>query len=937
MDTDSDPDPCAAPSPPAHRAGLSGAVRVYPCLSVASVTHYDITGMVADESGGVIRGALVVLHTTQGTAIQESWSGADGAFALSGVPPGFYWLEATAEHFAPRRIRVHLRGQPMPPVKIQLGLASFGSQVTVTAERGMASAVDEAMPVVTVRELDDSRKPLPTVGHALTGAAGVMIQQSTYGQVSPFLRGLTGYQVLNLIDGVRFNNSTFRSGPNQYLAFADPSQAQRVEAMLGPTSAQFGSDAMGGTIQLLTPSLDFSGGSSVEAGGTATLSAASADGSAGGDATVLVRGSKASLSVGGVWRRLGDVRAGGGRDSHHVLGRLFGLSDDQIRSINGGRQTDTGFSQSGFHAKLATRVSARQSVTAWYQQSEMNDVRGYKDLWGGLGRLRSDFTPQRLQFLYARYEAIGLRGLDSLSGTVSVNSQTDGSVRQGLRSIDAITTDDVGVKARGYALQATTHLTDRQNIVFGGEIYDEGIDARRDVIDPLTGAADERRALYPNGSTYRTGGLFVQDTVTIVSNRLKAALGGRYTHVGVETFADRNRTDAGRDLGVVDSHESYQDWTYNLGLTWQATDGLSVNFLTSRGFRAPNLNDLGALGLNDLGYEVPASAALEAGGLIGTSDGEGAPSSGRSVGALKAERLLNYELGTALRWRGLYTRVHVFDAELKDPIVRRTLVFPIGSAPASLAGVPVAPIAPSIAQVQQGVGSVATALDPRAVKAFVNEGQARYYGLDAQVNYRIASRWSAEASYSYLVGHDLNPERPVRRLPPQQGYAAVRFQPGGRLAWIEASIHASGAQTALSGGDLTDERIGAARRRSDITDFFQGSLINPYILSGADGRPGTADDVFALTNETAAQIRDRVLPLGATINGVTVVNDNTRAPLFTATPSFVSVNLGVGVTITRNVRVNLGMMNVLDRNYRTHGSGVDAPGASLFARLRLTY
>ena len=80
-----------------------------------------------------------------------------------------------------------------------------------------------------------------------------------------------------------------------------------------------------------------------------------------------------------------------------------------------------------------------------------------------------------------------------------------------------------------------------------------------------------------------------------------------------------------------------------------------------------------------------------------------------------------------------------------------------------------------------------------------------------------------------------------------------------------------------------------------------------------------------------------MLPLGATINGVTIVNDGTRVPLFTATPSFVSVNLGVGVTITRNVRANLGLMNVLDRNYRIHASGVDAPGASLFARLQIVY
>jgi outer membrane receptor protein involved in Fe transport len=80
-----------------------------------------------------------------------------------------------------------------------------------------------------------------------------------------------------------------------------------------------------------------------------------------------------------------------------------------------------------------------------------------------------------------------------------------------------------------------------------------------------------------------------------------------------------------------------------------------------------------------------------------------------------------------------------------------------------------------------------------------------------------------------------------------------------------------------------------------------------------------------------------VLPLSATINGVTIVNEGTRVPLFTATPSFVSINLGAGVTISRNVRVNLAWMNVLDRNYRVHGSGIDAPGASLFARLQIMY
>ena len=51
-----------------------------------------------------------------------------------------------------------------------------------------------------------------------------------------------------------------------------------------------------------------------------------------------------------------------------------------------------------------------------------------------------------------------------------------------------------------------------------------------------------------------------------------------------------------------------------------------------------------------------------------------------------------------------------------------------------------------------------------------------------------------------------------------------------------------------------------------------------------------------------AQIRDRVLPIGATINGVRVVDDATRVPLYTETPGFVVVNLRAGLTITRPSR-----------------------------------
>src|SRR5687768_15555243 len=125
------------------------------------------------------------------------------------------------------------------------------TRVTVTAERGIVREAGQATQFVNVTEPGT----VPTVGHALEGQPQVMVQSTTPGQVSPFLRGLTGYHVLNLVDGIRFNNATFRSGPNQYLAFIEPSAAGLVETVLGPAGAQYGSDAMGGAIHVRTPAL----------------------------------------------------------------------------------------------------------------------------------------------------------------------------------------------------------------------------------------------------------------------------------------------------------------------------------------------------------------------------------------------------------------------------------------------------------------------------------------------------------------------------------------------------------------------------------------------------------------------------------------------------------------------------------------------------------
>lgn len=672
------------------------------------------------------------------------------------------------------------------------------TEVTVTATRGVTENSAETAAVVGVVTRERAvEKPSPSAGHYLASEPGILIQQTTTGQVSPFLRGLTGYQVLNLVDGVRFNNATFRSGPNQYLMFVEPSQARRVEAMLGPSSSQYGSDALGGAIHVMTPEARFGSGGR-EWHGEVMVAGATADWWRGTTAQVTAGDARVAWVVGGGANRHGDLRAGGGLDSRNVYYRLFGLPLTQIRELYGSRMQDTGYDHYGAHGKLAVRLTGRQSLTAWYQRGELERVRGYKDLMGGLGRLQSSFAPQILDFFYTRYEKQQVGPLDTVSGTVSVNRQLDGGRRQNLRASDPVTEDYASVRATGYSGQASAHWGSRVAAVFGSDVYDEGIRSAR-WIDGVAA-----RPLFPDKSRYGSYGTFGQGSWEVKPGRVRMGLGGRWTEI-------RFRSNA--------AQLAFRDVSYNASLVWQARRWLGFQALGGRGFRAPNLNDLGAIGLNDLGYEIPAVEATPAGALVGDSAGEGALSLGRRVERLRPEALVNVEFGARFTAERLYARAQVFQADLRDPIVRRTLLFPAEAAPRELAGLPVTVIAPTAGQRAQGVVAVATGFDPRATKAFVNDGQARYWGVESLLRYALSGRWTAEANYTFLAGRDLHPNRPIRRLSPQMGHAAIRYT---RRGWAEVATTLVGAQRRLSGGDLDDERIGASRRRRDIADFFGG-------------------------------------------------------------------------------------------------------------------
>jgi len=131
------------------------------------------------------------------------------------------------------------------------------AETVVTAGRIEEESAEVSYTTVSLSSGDFLEGGARTFPEILGNVPGIMVQKTTHGHGSPFIRGFTGRQNLLLVDGIRVNNSTFRAGPLQYWNTVDPYAVEQFEVVKGQGSVQFGSDAFGGTVNTITRSSGF--------------------------------------------------------------------------------------------------------------------------------------------------------------------------------------------------------------------------------------------------------------------------------------------------------------------------------------------------------------------------------------------------------------------------------------------------------------------------------------------------------------------------------------------------------------------------------------------------------------------------------------------------------------------------------------------------------
>jgi hemoglobin/transferrin/lactoferrin receptor protein len=152
----------------------------------------------------------------------------------------------------------------------------------------------------------------------------------------------------------------------------------------------------------------------------------------------------------------------------------------------------------------------------------------------------------------------------------------------------------------------------------------------------------------------------------------------RYNVASYRSRASNSPLVGGQPLFPDDSLR-VDDFSGRIGAVATVFDGFNLAFNYSRGFRAPNITNLGSLGLVGVGFQVATADVLNLGATVGTTADETALSSGVAVSPLRSETSNNYDLGLRYRRGRFDTELVGFVIDYADSIVRQTLILPPGA------------------------------------------------------------------------------------------------------------------------------------------------------------------------------------------------------------------------------------------------------------------
>lgn len=403
---------------------------------------------------------------------------------------------------------------------------------------------------------------------------GVWVNQVA-AQGSPVIRGQMGNKLVYLWDGVRINNGGIFSGPNPFFNQFPIDAVGRMEVVRGAGSVQYGSDAIGGVINVFSKRGEFS----------------------------------ESLNVGGdVYSRYGSnntefTNAMNVHASNDMWAFAAGWSVQDASNYHSstGALAPTGFHTSGGYANLAFQpVKGHVFRLSWvgnertdvdsYVQSQLN-ANGVPRIYSPLERrgiVKLDYTAQDLGFLSDELKVYGYyQYYDQLR---------ERRMQTATQFNNTITNSDQDVWGVGIQNAATFGRNRNTRLVYGMDYRHENLSSAQTLNSTVlaTGVTtvSQPAGITPDG-TYEVFDTFVTLDFKPVE-KLLMNVGGRYENTHLHSRPEGLDVIPGAGYTVSDlaANKYWNAVTWNVGAVYQATKSFDLVANVATGFRSPTYSDL---------------------------------------------------------------------------------------------------------------------------------------------------------------------------------------------------------------------------------------------------------------------------------------------------------------------------------------------------------
>ncbi|NHN27461.1 TonB-dependent receptor [Flavobacterium jejuense] len=435
----------------------------------------------------------------------------------------------------------------------------------------------------------------------LANSGSLFVQKSQQGGGSPVIRGFEASRVLLLVDGFRMNNLIFRAGHLQNVITVDENMLENVDIFYGPTSTLFGSDALGGTVNMTTKNVKFLNETSNKFSGRINTRY----GSVNEEKSITFDFNYASKNFASLtllsYNDFGDLKMGKKKNPHAAFfgERLSYVTtingiDQQVENNNKYLQKFSGYTQYNALQKLAYKSNSGFKHGVNLQFSTTSNIPRYDRLTdktaSGLKNAEWYYGPQ--QRILAAYTLEKEKALFESNLLISTAFQSAKESRHNRRF------ENYNLQNREENVNMYSFSTDlnrkfkKGELFYGFESYFETLKSSGYKQNINTGIIEGIDTRYPNGDN-----IMFRNDIYISYNEKSTkkttwTVGGRF---GYTTLKSSITDDTFFPLPFSEIKQGNFTYSGSLGIIHNTSKNVALKANISSGFRVPNIDDFGKI------------------------------------------------------------------------------------------------------------------------------------------------------------------------------------------------------------------------------------------------------------------------------------------------------------------------------------------------------